>query len=158
MIFYGVHFFLDIRYVNRDITPVTVTEKSYLDLYPKQDLIYLSPDAHNTLSHFDANKIYILGGIVDKYGEEPLTLTKAKKEGIACYKLPLDRYTPGGRVGSTALTLDIVLKILLHVKNEPRGWEKALVAHMPKRKTVRGREEKADRIMANQLLLDRANN
>jgi len=150
--------FFYIRYVNRDVVPVTVTEKSYLDLYPKKDLVYLSPDARETLSHFDANKIYILGGIVDKRGETPLTLAKAQQEGIAAFKLPLDRYTPGGRHDSKALTLDVVLKILLHVKDEPRGWENAIVAHLPKRKTIRGRDEKADRIQANRLSWSQSNN
>jgi Trm5-related predicted tRNA methylase len=42
-----------------------VTESSYLDLFPHEKLIYLSPDSNNEMTEFDHEAIYIVGGIVD---------------------------------------------------------------------------------------------
>ena len=72
--------------------PYTMTEKSYLDLYPRDKLVYLTPNSKQVLQSFDPNDIYIVGGIVDKATEEPLTFAKAKKQNIRTAKLPLDVY------------------------------------------------------------------
>jgi ribonuclease P protein 1 len=42
-----------------------VTESSYLDIFPHEKLIYLSPDSNVEMTSFDHDAIYILGGIVD---------------------------------------------------------------------------------------------
>lgn len=46
--------------------PLTYTTKSYLELFPKKDLIYLTPHTNNVMSNFIPDKIYIIGAIVDK--------------------------------------------------------------------------------------------
>lgn len=70
----------------------TITEKSYLDLYPREKLVYLSPNAPEVMRKYDHNRVYIVGGIVDKSNSKPLTLAKAKREGIDMVKLPLDHF------------------------------------------------------------------
>lgn len=42
------------------------TCRSYLDLFPRKRLVYLSPDSPNTMDSFDHQAIYILGGIFQK--------------------------------------------------------------------------------------------
>lgn len=44
---------------------VQPTESSYLDVFPKEKLIYLSPDSHNEMTEFDHDATYIIGGIID---------------------------------------------------------------------------------------------
>lgn len=46
--------------------PINVTEKSYLDLFPKDKLVYLTPDCNQVIDNFDAEAIYIVGALVDK--------------------------------------------------------------------------------------------
>lgn len=46
--------------------PINITEKSYLDLFEKDKLVYLTPDCHEELKEFDHDAIYIIGAIVDK--------------------------------------------------------------------------------------------
>lgn len=70
----------------------TLTEKSYLDLYPKERLVYLTPNARDELDTYDPNDVFIIGGYVDKSNPKPVTLAKAKKEKLRMAKLPLDRY------------------------------------------------------------------
>ena len=41
------------------------TESSYLDIFPHDKLIYLSPDSNVEMMSFDHDAIYIIGGIID---------------------------------------------------------------------------------------------
>jgi len=82
----------------KDDFPVIVTEKSYLDLFPHENLLYLTPDSKNDLIKYDADDIYIIGGLIDTTGRIdvspksiPYTLSAAKKEGIRHARLPMKR-------------------------------------------------------------------
>ena len=46
--------------------PVEITEKHQTELFPKERLVYLSPDSKNDLMEFDDDDIYVIGGIIDK--------------------------------------------------------------------------------------------
>ena len=79
-----------------DDYPVVVTEKSYLELFPQKRLLYLSPDSTKDLIKYDADDIYIIGGVVDTAGGHtgrsvPYTLSTAKKENIRHARLPMKR-------------------------------------------------------------------
>ena len=70
----------------------TITEQNYLDVYPKDKLVYLSPNAPKSLKRFDPNDVYIIGGLVDKTSKKPFTMAKAKEQNIRMAKLPLDEH------------------------------------------------------------------
>merc|ERR1712137_568924 len=42
---------------------IEVSEKPYIDTYSKEQLVYLTPDAEETVEQFEQDKIYIIGGI-----------------------------------------------------------------------------------------------
>lgn len=42
------------------------TSLSYLDLFPRERLVYLSPDSPNIMTEYEHNVVYILGGIFQK--------------------------------------------------------------------------------------------
>nr|XP_038027239.1 tRNA methyltransferase 10 homolog B isoform X5 [Anas platyrhynchos] len=42
------------------------TQESYLDLFPLDAIVYLTPDSENVLEDIDPKKVYILGGLVDE--------------------------------------------------------------------------------------------
>lgn len=42
------------------------TISSYLDLFPREQLVYLSPDSPNVMTKYEHDVIYILGGIFQK--------------------------------------------------------------------------------------------
>ena len=71
--------------------PALVTEKSYLDLFSSDRLVYLSPDSRSDLLEYNADDVYIIGGIVDLSKTVPYTLSKAKREGIRHARLPIRR-------------------------------------------------------------------
>nr|CAI5828294.1 unnamed protein product [Callosobruchus analis] len=114
--------------------PLNIHECSYLDMYPKDQLVYLTPHCREEMSEFDYDSVYIIGALVDKVNNEPLSLARAKKEGLKMAKLPLDRYLQWGSGSGKSLTLNQVVSILLDVQLNG-DWNYAL-RHVPRRKLV----------------------
>lgn len=46
--------------------PLNIHQESYLDLFPKDQLVYLTPHCRNEMEEYDHDAIYIIGAIVDK--------------------------------------------------------------------------------------------
>nr|CAG4646557.1 EOG090X0D3U [Macrothrix elegans] len=122
-----------------DEFPITLSPKSYLDVFPKEKLIYLTPHCRTEMTEFDPDSIYIVGGIVDKSDSTPLSLAKAKKDNIRMEKLPLDRYLSFAGGSGKSLTLNAMMSILLELRMHG-NWQKAL-QFVPRRKLRRDDEE-----------------
>lgn len=110
--------------------PLKVHTGDIIDVFPKERLVYLSPDAEDVLSEFNADDRYIIGGIVDKGQQMPLTLAKAKKLDIRSARLPLHKYIKFH--SHKTLTLDQMIGIMLEWKRS-NDWKKAL-SYVPTRK------------------------
>lgn len=110
---------------------LTATEKSPVDLFPKDSIIYLTADSPNVMTTFKHDKIYIIGSFVDKNIQTGTSLAKAKRLNLATERLPLDKYLHWD-VGNKNLTLDQMMRILLCLKNTG-NWEEAL-KFVPRRK------------------------
>lgn len=111
--------------------PLIVRPENYLSLFPRNQLVYLTPHCREEMTQYDHNAVYIIGGIVDKSSGNPLTLAKAKKEGIRMQKLPLDKYLSWG-IGGKCLTLNQIFNIMLDIKHTG-DWHHSL-RHVPRRK------------------------
>lgn len=114
--------------------PMNVHEKSYLDLYDKKNLVYLTPHCRTNLDSFNHDDIYIIGAMVDKQNNDPLSLAKAKKLGLRMAKLPLDKYLNWSAGSGKSLTLNQMVQILLGMKTHG-DWNEALQC-VPRRKLV----------------------
>lgn len=110
---------------------LTATEKSHVDLFPKDNIIYLTADSPNIMTSFRHDKIYIVGSFVDKNIHPGASLAKAKRLKLATECFPLDKYLHWD-TGTKNLTIDQVTRILLCLKNTG-SWEEAL-KFVPKRK------------------------
>ena len=75
-----------------DDYPFTVTDRSYLDMFPKERLVYLTPQAPSMLETYRPDDVYIIGGLVDKVVTKPVSFAKAKREGIRMARFPFDLY------------------------------------------------------------------
>uniref|UniRef100_A0A146MB64 Mitochondrial ribonuclease P protein 1 n=1 Tax=Lygus hesperus TaxID=30085 RepID=A0A146MB64_LYGHE len=84
----------------------------------------------------------LTGAMVDKVNNEPLSLAKAKAEGLRMAKLPLDRYLDWG-MGTKSLTINQVMSIMLDMK-VTNNWTKAL-KHVPQRKIKEENEKRVER-------------
>ncbi|CAF0779663.1 unnamed protein product [Adineta ricciae] len=102
------------------------TSLSYMDLFPREQLVYLSPDSPNVMSEYEHNVIYILGGIFQKTKTEQLTLEKAQSEQIRHQSLPLQRYLKLSSNASSVLSLNQVYNILMTLKHTNNNWYEAL--------------------------------
>lgn len=111
--------------------PASVSDKSFAELFPKEKLVYLTPDSNNELSEFNDEDIYIVGAIVDKSESKPWTLSKAKRLGIRTAKLPLDAFATWKK-GSKSLTINNMVEILHELKTT--GDFRAAFRHLPTRK------------------------
>lgn len=49
-----------------DDFPLTVTSKSYLEIFNRDELVYLTSDAPQMMEEYDPSKVYIIGSYVDK--------------------------------------------------------------------------------------------
>lgn len=124
--------------------PMNVHEESYLELFPRKKLVYLTPHCQNDLDEFNHDDIYIVGAMVDKMNNEPLSLAKAKSQGLRMARLPLDQYLQWGSGSGKSLTINQMLNILLEIKRTG-DWHKAL-KFVPRRKLADFRQEKEERI------------
>ncbi|KAJ1920465.1 tRNA (guanine(9)-N(1))-methyltransferase [Mycoemilia scoparia] len=106
-------------------------EEDYLDLFPKDKLVYLTADSPNILSTLDMDNIYIVGGLVDKNRYPKLTLDKANKQGISHGQLPIGEYIQLG--SRSVLTVNQVYQILLSFL-DCHDWKQAFLNVIPERK------------------------
>ncbi|CAH0695293.1 unnamed protein product [Spodoptera exigua] len=114
--------------------PLNIHTESYLEVFPKEKLVYLTPHCREELSKFDHDAVYIIGCMVDKVNNEPLSLAKAKRDGIKMAKLPLDRYLEWAPGSKKNLNINHMVPILLDLKLTG-NWEYSL-RHIPRRKLM----------------------
>ncbi|XP_053626083.1 tRNA methyltransferase 10 homolog A isoform X2 [Plodia interpunctella] len=67
-------------------------EKSYLDIFSKEKIVYLSSESENIIEHFDEDTYYVIGGLVDHNKHKGLCHKIAVEQGIRHGQLPLDKY------------------------------------------------------------------
>lgn len=74
---------------NSALNPETLTSKSYLDLFPRNRLVYLSPDSREVLWNYNPDDVYIIGGLVDLDYKSKESLAIAKQQEIRHARLPM---------------------------------------------------------------------
>ncbi|XP_030380963.1 uncharacterized protein LOC115628828 [Scaptodrosophila lebanonensis] len=114
--------------------PMNIHKKCFTELFPKENLVYLTPHCREELNTYNPDDVYIVGAMVDTMNNEPLSLAKAKRLGLRMARLPLDRYLQWGACSGKSLTLNQMINIMLDLKNTG-DWDVAL-KHVPRRKVV----------------------
>jgi tRNA (guanine9-N1)-methyltransferase len=102
------------------------------------EIIYLSSESDNVLTHLKPNSTYIIGGLVDKNRHKGICHKRAVNRGIKTAKLPIKEYLEmrDRQVLVTNHVLEILLKWM-----EFDDWGKAFMEVMPKRKGGKLRED-----------------
>ena len=97
----------------------------------KDKLVYLTADSDNEIHELDANKVYIVGGLVDRNRHKGLCLNKAKTHGIQTARLPIGEYVQlaSSKVMCTNHVVEILIKWC-----EVKDWEQAFTSVIPIRK------------------------
>ncbi|XP_078102709.1 tRNA methyltransferase 10 homolog C [Sander vitreus] len=110
---------------------ITSSDQQHVDLFHREQLVYLTADSPNVLRRYDHSKVYIIGALVDRSSQSGLSLANAKRLNLATARLPLDDFLHW-EMGAKNLTLDQMIRIMLTLK-ETGKWEEAL-KFVPKRK------------------------
>ncbi|KAF1331947.1 tRNA methyltransferase, partial [Globisporangium splendens] len=115
------------------------TPRCYIDLFKKESLVYLTADSPNIITKLSRDKVYIIGGIVDRNRLKGITYKKAQEQGIETAKLPLDQVVEMG--GATrVLTVNHVFEILVQFA-EKNDWAQAALSTLPSRKNAQLKQE-----------------
>nr|XP_040035596.1 tRNA methyltransferase 10 homolog B isoform X1 [Gasterosteus aculeatus aculeatus] len=113
---------------------IDMTEESCLDLFPPEAVVYLTPDAEEALETVDADKVYVLGGLVDESIRKTLSLSRARELSVHTARLPIDEYmtktSNDKNFHSKILAINQVFDILLTFSNTG-SWTEALQAWFP---------------------------
>ncbi|KAL7637777.1 UNVERIFIED_CONTAM: hypothetical protein RMT77_011389 [Armadillidium vulgare] len=117
--------------------PINVTPKSYLDIFPKEKLVYLTPDARDVMERFDHEAIYIIGGLVNLRDSVNITLGKATRENIKTMKLPVEEYHISKK-SNNDLAIHVMVNILLDLQKN--GDFKRAFKNIPRRLLFTGDE------------------
>ena len=109
----------------------------------KKEFIYLSPDAEENLEDVSDDKIYIIGGLVDRQVIKNRSMIRYSniKNGddneikIVAKKLPLQKYAEN--INNPILNVNTVVEILsfyMDMEKEKKDWKIAIESIIPKRK------------------------
>jgi len=108
----------------------------------KKEFIYLSPDAEEDLDNVTDDKIYIIGGIVDRNVIKNLSKSRVnniKNENneikISIKRLPLQKYMKD--LGNIVLNINTVVEILsgyMDMDEKEKNWKTVFENTLPKRK------------------------
>ncbi|KAG7497463.1 hypothetical protein JOB18_038056 [Solea senegalensis] len=114
-----------------------ITDESFLDFFPTETVVYLSPDAEQALETMDAEKVYVLGGLVDESIQKKLSFTRASELSVHTVRLPIDEYmvkkSNAKNFHSKILAVNQVFDILLTFC-DTGSWTEALQAWFPQGK------------------------
>lgn len=119
--------------------PVARHRGSYLDVadsYPGgiERLIYLSADGEETVSSFDPERIYVIGGLVDRNCHRGLTFRRAQAAGVRTARFPLDEAVQVKRESKgRALAVNHCFEMLA-LRAHGRKWDDVILEVMPQRR------------------------
>ncbi|RAR07314.1 oxidation resistance protein 1 [Stemphylium lycopersici] len=105
------------------------------------EIVYLSSESDEILTHLKPNSTYIIGGLVDKNRHKGICHKRAVSRGIKTAKLPIGEYLEmkSRQVLVTNHVLEIMLKWM-----EFGDWGKAFMAVMPERKGAKLKSRRGD--------------
>jgi tRNA (guanine9-N1)-methyltransferase len=107
-------------------------------MYSLEQIVYLSPDSENVLTDISSDKVYVIGGIVDRSVRKSETFNKAKRLEVQTARLPLQEIL---HPRTHILNIDSVVMALNEYANH-HDWKRAFDVAIPKRiKTHRRNEQ-----------------
>ncbi|KAJ2572686.1 tRNA (guanine(9)-N(1))-methyltransferase [Coemansia sp. RSA 1807] len=107
-----------------------------LDVFGTDKLVYLTADSPNEITELDTQKVYVVGGLVDKNRYKRLTLDKAEQMGVAHARLPIGQYVQ--MASRKVITVNQIFEILVKFV-EAGDWKQAFLEVIPQRKFNEGK-------------------
>eukprot|EP00928_Gymnodinium_smaydae_P083543 TRINITY_DN6678_c0_g1_i2.p1 TRINITY_DN6678_c0_g1~~TRINITY_DN6678_c0_g1_i2.p1 ORF type:complete len:423 (+),score=125.73 TRINITY_DN6678_c0_g1_i2:90-1358(+) len=106
-------------------------EESIYDLFKLDELVVLSPDADEDLDMVYEDRVYVLGGLVDRSVQKMQTRGQAEDRDVGCVRrLPVKRFGPAGM--HSVFNIDVVVRMLAE-RLRGRAWPDILRDCLPQR-------------------------
>merc|ERR1712194_11116 len=106
----------------------------FWEVFPRERLVVLSPDAEEDLNEVTDDCTYVIGGLVDRTIKRNQTLEQAEAQGNLCVRrLPIKSLGPPGMY--PVLNIDVVIRILheRRTRGPDSDWHQILVDCLPQR-------------------------
>ncbi|XP_055597911.1 tRNA methyltransferase 10 homolog A [Uranotaenia lowii] len=110
---------------------VRFSGESFLDLYNRDKLVYLTSESDNVLTTLEKDHVYVIGGLVDHNQHKGHCHTLASEMGIRHARLPLSEHIVIKT--RTILTINQVFEILMKIQLG-KPWQETLLEVLPMRK------------------------
>ena len=125
------------KHIGFESYPIEMHSKAHHELFNREELVVLSPDAEVALESTELGVVYVIGGIVDETRKSQLTLDSARTNQIVARRLPirehLERDQSKRAQQTEVLSANQVFDILL-AHFESGDWARALKIGGPARK------------------------
>ncbi|KFG66267.1 tRNA (guanine-N1)-methyltransferase [Toxoplasma gondii RUB] len=115
-------------------------ERPYWEVFSREEVVVLSPDADEELLSVEADKVYVVGGLVDRTISRSETFRQAEQFQFETRKLPFPTFLPEQQ--RLVLNVNTVVEILLQVRQHG-DWKAALLSAVPRRLQGTGGRKKA---------------
>lgn len=106
-------------------------EKPFWEIFPTSKIVVLSPDSTEELEEFEPDKVYIVGGLVDRTVTKYESLNQALEKNCVCKKLPIKTLISGR--ANCILNVNTVVEILVN-KYHQKDWKTSILEAIPVRK------------------------
>ncbi|KAJ1605803.1 hypothetical protein OJ253_3009 [Cryptosporidium canis] len=106
-------------------------ERPFWEIFPLEQIVVLSPDSTEELEEFEPDKVYIIGGLVDRTVTKNESLSQAMEKKCLCKKLPIKTLISGK--ANCILNVNTVAEILIN-KYHQKDWKTAITEALPVRK------------------------
>nr|XP_002739160.1 PREDICTED: tRNA methyltransferase 10 homolog A-like [Saccoglossus kowalevskii] len=103
------------------------------EVFENDRIVYLTSDSPNVLETLEADKAYIIGGLVDHNHHKGLCYQRAVKAGFNHAQLPISEYIQ--LQSRKVLTINHVFEILVRYV-QSNDWKEAFIKTIPQRKGV----------------------
>ncbi|XP_019558492.2 tRNA methyltransferase 10 homolog A [Aedes albopictus] len=117
---------------------VKFSGESFVDLFDRDKLVYLSSESDNVLTTLEKDHVYVIGGLVDHNQYKGHCHGLASEMGIRHARLPLSEHIVIKT--RTILTINQVFEILMKVQLG-KPWQETLLEVLPMRKGAKPKED-----------------
>ncbi|CRH00059.1 tRNA m(1)G methyltransferase, putative [Plasmodium relictum] len=112
---------------------VHIHSENYWDIFSKEKIVVLSPDASEELEEVKKDEVYIIAALVDRSISKNLSFYQASLYGFTTKKLPLEKYIKKKK--SNVLNVNTVVEILInYIKT--KNWRKVFEICIPQKKVL----------------------
>jgi hypothetical protein len=88
------------------VMQMTFEERHFRELYPPADIVYLTAESDTVLMELDAQKVYIIGGLVDHNAHKGYCHAHATAAGLATARLPIVEFMTAKEMTRRVITVN----------------------------------------------------